>query len=113
MFPAKDKLTICFAHVAYAMQDQFAKRSTGIKSFQVRSYEEFEKRVGEADVVVASGMWKNDIIPKAKGEAAQVVNQAKGYAQARVARAEGEAALPLARWRVSRRHRRRGKPRAH
>jgi len=65
MFPAKDKLTICFAHVAYAMQDQFAKRGTGIKSFQVRSYEEFEKRVGEADVVVASGMWKNDIIPKA------------------------------------------------
>ena len=45
--------------------DLFAKRSTGIKSFQVRSYEEFEKRVGEADVVVASGMWKNDIIPKA------------------------------------------------
>ena len=65
MFPAKDKLTICFAHVAYALQDQFAKRGTGIKSFQVRSYEEFEKRVGEADVVVASGMWKNDIIPKA------------------------------------------------
>ncbi len=65
MFPAKDKITICFAHVAYAMQDQFAKRGTGIKSFQVRSYEEFEKRVGEADVVVASGMWKNDIIPKA------------------------------------------------
>lgn len=65
MFPAKDKVTICFAHVAYAMQDQFAKRGTGIKSFQVRSYEEFEKRVGEADVVVASGMWKNDIIPKA------------------------------------------------
>ena len=52
MFPAKDKLTICFAHVAYAMQDQFAKRSTGIKSFQVRSYEEFEKRVGEADVEI-------------------------------------------------------------
>ncbi len=65
MFPAKDKVTICFAHVAYAMQDQFTKRGTGIKSFQVRSYEEFEKRVGEADVVVASGMWKNDIIPKA------------------------------------------------
>ena len=30
----------------------------------MRSYDEFEKRVGEADVVVASGMWKNDIIPK-------------------------------------------------
>jgi D-2-hydroxyacid dehydrogenase (NADP+) len=65
MFPSKDKTTICFAHVAYAMQDQFAKRKTGVNSFQVRSYDEFEKRVAEADVVVASGMWKNDIIPKA------------------------------------------------
>ena len=65
MFPPKDKLTICFAHVAYAMHEQFAKRKTGINSFQVRAYDEFEKRVGEADVVVASGMWKNDVIPKA------------------------------------------------
>ena len=47
------------------MQDQFAKRKIGMKNFQVRNYEEFEKRVGEADVVVVSGMWKNDIIPKA------------------------------------------------
>ncbi|MFI4999761.1 MAG: D-2-hydroxyacid dehydrogenase [Reyranellales bacterium] len=65
MFPPKDKLTICFAHVAYGMQDRFELRKTGIKSFQVRSYEEFQKRVGEADVVVASGMWKNDVIPLA------------------------------------------------
>ena len=65
MFPPKDKLTICFAHVAYGMQDRFELRKTGIRSFQVGSYEEFQKRVGEADVVVASGMWKNDIIPLA------------------------------------------------
>ena len=65
MFPSKDKTTICFAHVAYAMQDRFLLRNTGIKSFQVRNYEDFQKRVGEADVVVASGMWKNDVIPLA------------------------------------------------
>jgi membrane protease subunit HflK len=35
--------------------------------------------------------YRNDIIPKANGEAAQIVNEAKGYAQARVSRAEGEA----------------------
>lgn len=35
--------------------------------------------------------YRNDLIPKAKGEAAQEVNQAKGYAQARINRAEGEA----------------------
>jgi len=35
--------------------------------------------------------YRNDIIPKAKGEAAQIVNQAKGFAQARLNRAQGEA----------------------
>lgn len=35
--------------------------------------------------------YRNDILPKAKGEAAEAVNQAKGYAQARITRAEGEA----------------------
>ncbi len=35
--------------------------------------------------------YRNDLIPRAKGEAAQDVNQAKGFAQARIARAEGEA----------------------
>lgn len=35
--------------------------------------------------------YRNDIIPRAKGEAAAIVNQALGYAQARVAKAEGEA----------------------
>ena len=65
MLPSKDKLTICFAHSAYGMQDRFEARKTGIKNFQVRSYDELEKRVGEADVVVVSGMWKNEVIPLA------------------------------------------------
>ncbi|MDI1286890.1 MAG: D-2-hydroxyacid dehydrogenase [Reyranella sp.] len=47
------------------MKDRFDARDTGIKSFQVRSYDEFVQRVGEADVVSVSGMWKNDIIPHA------------------------------------------------
>ena len=38
-----------------------------------------------------SQSYRNDILPKAQGEAAQVVNQAKGNAQARVDRAQGEA----------------------
>ncbi len=65
MFPTRDKLTICFAHAAYQMKARFDARNTGINSFQVRSYDEFVQRVGEADVVSASGMWKNDIIPHA------------------------------------------------
>ncbi|WP_342348707.1 FtsH protease activity modulator HflK [uncultured Nitrospira sp.] len=35
--------------------------------------------------------YRNDLIPRAKGEAAQGINQAKGSAQSRIARAEGEA----------------------
>ena len=65
MFPAKKDLTICFAHAAYRMKDRFDLRNTGIKSFEVRAYDDLVKRIGEADVVLASGMWKNDLIPHA------------------------------------------------
>src|SRR5262247_410686 len=65
MFPSKDKLTICFAHAAYQMQARFEKRNTGIKNFQVWAYDDLVKRIGEADVVVVSGMWRNDLIPHA------------------------------------------------
>ncbi len=65
MFPAKKDLTICFAHAAYRMKDRFDLRNTGIKSFEVRAYDDLVKRIGEADVVLASGMWKNDLLPHA------------------------------------------------
>jgi D-2-hydroxyacid dehydrogenase (NADP+) len=65
MFPSKESLTICFAHSAYRMKERFDLRGSGVKNFQVHSYDEFQKRVGEADVVVVSGMWKNDLIPQA------------------------------------------------
>jgi len=48
--------------------------------------EDKEKQINQSE------SYRNDIIPKAKGEAAQIVNQAQAYAQARVRRAEGEAA---------------------
>ena len=65
MFPSKQDVTICFAHAAYQMKARFDVRKTGIKSFQVWAYDELQKRVSEADVVVVSGMWKNDLIPAA------------------------------------------------
>jgi phosphoglycerate dehydrogenase-like enzyme len=64
MLPAKDELTICFAHVAYQMQERFLARATGIHSFAVRTPEDFAKRIKEADVVVVSGMWRNDLLEK-------------------------------------------------
>lgn len=66
MFPSKENLTICFAHAAYQMQARFELRKTGVKCFQVRSYDELLKRIPEADVVSVSGMWKNDLIPHAR-----------------------------------------------
>ena len=46
MFPAKDALNICFAHVAYQMQERFAPRETGIANFQVRDRAGLEARIG-------------------------------------------------------------------
>jgi D-2-hydroxyacid dehydrogenase (NADP+) len=64
-FPPRQQLTICFAHVAYQMAARFAARRTNIEHFQVHSFAEFEKRVPEADVVVVSMMWKNELVARA------------------------------------------------
>jgi phosphoglycerate dehydrogenase-like enzyme len=65
-FPTRDKLTICFAHVAYQMHAQFARRNTGIAAFQVWTREDLDRRIGEADALVISGLWRNDLIEHAK-----------------------------------------------
>ncbi|MBV9754979.1 MAG: D-2-hydroxyacid dehydrogenase [Hyphomicrobiales bacterium] len=65
MLPAKDDLTICFAHVAYQLQARFEARKTGLRSFEVRAPDELSRRIGEADVLVVSGMWKNELLEKA------------------------------------------------
>lgn len=69
MIPAKENLTICFAHVAYQFARQFEKRNLGIRHFQAYSREELIERLPEADVLVISGLWRNDLVeyaPKLK-----------------------------------------------
>ena len=66
MLPSKDKLTICFAHVAYRLQERFRALETGIDSFEVRDAAALERRIGEADVLVISGLWRNDLLAQAK-----------------------------------------------
>jgi phosphoglycerate dehydrogenase-like enzyme len=66
MLPPKDRLTICFAHVAYEMRARFELRGTGIRCFQVRTREELDRRINEADVVCVSMMWHNDLIGRAE-----------------------------------------------
>ncbi len=65
MIPPKDKLTICFAHVAYQLQNRFGLLNTGINSFEVRDAQALHDQVGEADVLVISGLWRNDLLDRA------------------------------------------------
>lgn len=63
--PPDDRLTICFAHAAYRMQERFALRDTGLRSFEVRTLDDLRSRIGEADVLCVSGLWRNELIPSA------------------------------------------------
>jgi D-2-hydroxyacid dehydrogenase (NADP+) len=63
--PAKGKLTVGFAHVAYRMGERFALRNTGIDWFEVRSLEDLKARIAEVDVLLCSGLWRNELIPAA------------------------------------------------
>lgn len=65
MFPADDRLTICFAHAAYQLAERFAARGTGISHFEVRSADELARRLPEADVLVVSGLWRNELAAQA------------------------------------------------
>ncbi|HJU16116.1 MAG TPA: D-2-hydroxyacid dehydrogenase [Stellaceae bacterium] len=66
MIPQKDKLTIGFAHVAYQLQAQFARRNLNIATFEVRSGSELERRIGDADVLVISGLWRDALLERAQ-----------------------------------------------
>jgi len=96
--PAKDKLTIGFAHIAYRMGERFALRNTGLNSFEVRSLDELKARIAEADVLVCSGLWRNEFIAQAPRLAFiqsisagtdQYSRDALGAAGIRVANAQG------------------------
>ncbi len=65
MLPDKDHLTLCFAHAAYRLADRFALRGTGIRHFEVRSFDALQERLNEADVLVVSGLWKNELLDHA------------------------------------------------
>jgi D-2-hydroxyacid dehydrogenase (NADP+) len=66
MLPPYDKLAICFAHVAYRMHERFSALNTEIYTFAAGDPDTLEKRVGEADVLVISGLWHNGLIERAK-----------------------------------------------
>ena len=63
--PRRQNLSVCFAHVAYRLGERFAPRKTGMRFFELRSFEELAARIGEADVLVVSGLWRNELIDRA------------------------------------------------
>jgi D-2-hydroxyacid dehydrogenase (NADP+) len=65
MIPSKSDLNILFAHVAYQLSPQFELRKTGIRHAQAWTYDELASKVADVDVLVVSGLWRNDLLPKA------------------------------------------------
>ncbi len=66
MLPPNDTLVICFAHVAYRLNERFSVLNTGINTFAVRDPETLENRMSEADVLVISGLWHNGLLDRAE-----------------------------------------------
>jgi phosphoglycerate dehydrogenase-like enzyme len=55
-------LTIGFAHPAYRLGDEFRRRELPHRFFEVRTLEDLKERIHEADVLVVSGLWRNELL---------------------------------------------------
>lgn len=65
MIPARDALTVLFAHPAYRMKERFDAVLPGPRSIQVGTREALRERAAEADVVVVSALWDNALLAHA------------------------------------------------
>jgi phosphoglycerate dehydrogenase-like enzyme len=63
--PPRDKLNLLFAHIAYQFAEPFSARKSGITFEIATSAAEIEAKIGRADVLSVSGLWRNDLIAKA------------------------------------------------
>jgi phosphoglycerate dehydrogenase-like enzyme len=61
----KAALTIGFAHAAYQLGDEFRRRELPHRFFEVRTLEDLKERIHEADVLVVSGLWRNELLDAA------------------------------------------------
>ncbi len=57
--------TIHFAHPAYRFAERMVPRRTGLASYQTWTLDDTRARIGEADVLVLSGFWRNDLLAQA------------------------------------------------
>lgn len=66
ILPCGDRLTIGFAHSAYSLGQEFARRDTGLNYFEVKDAQGLSERIGDADVLVTSGLWKNGYLERTR-----------------------------------------------
>ena len=65
MLPPEDRLTICVAHPAYQVKTVLDAAHPGLHVHEARTPAEFERLIAEADVVLVSGLWRNDLLARA------------------------------------------------
>jgi len=61
-----DRPVIGFAHVAYSFGERFAARGTGLDFVTFASGEALAAGIGAIDVLVVSGLWRNELVREAK-----------------------------------------------
>ena len=64
--PPLEEITIHFAHSAYRMAERFEARGLGIRNFQTWNLDDTIARVNEADVLVISGFWREELLERAE-----------------------------------------------
>ena len=65
MLPPRESLTICVAHPAYQVKATLDALHPGFDVIEARDSADLELRVAEADVVVVSGLWNNELLARA------------------------------------------------
>lgn len=56
-----ERPTLLFAHVAYRFAERYAARGGTLPVIEARTVAELEARIGEADVLLVSGFWRNHL----------------------------------------------------
>ena len=64
-FPSRNDINICFAHVAYPMDQVFLNRNEDLRFFQVRNSEEMDTLIKDANILVVSGLWSDHLLDTA------------------------------------------------
>jgi phosphoglycerate dehydrogenase-like enzyme len=66
MLPPDDQITLGFAHVAYRFGERYAARGGSLRFIEMRTREELAARIGEVDVLLVSGFWRNELAAGAR-----------------------------------------------